>query len=86
MKDLIKLLRAKSLFEITRVSLTGNTVIRYVGTSSMTSSFVFVMQTRDKALLALEPIQVPTEIEDASESKQTEVGILILASIVVGPQ
>jgi len=56
MKDLIKLLRANSLFEITKVSLTRNAIGGYSGIDPITSSLIFIMEQGDKAFFALELI------------------------------
>ncbi|GAH93541.1 unnamed protein product, partial [marine sediment metagenome] len=54
--NLIKLLWPNSLFEISKVRLTGDTIIGYPGIGPVASSFIFVMEAGDKVFFCLEPI------------------------------
>lgn len=53
MEDLIKFFRPNWLFEISKVRLTGDTIIGYPDTSPLTSSFIFIMEAGDKLCLKI---------------------------------
>jgi len=62
-EDLIKLFWSNSLFEISKVSLTGDVIVGYSCIGSVASSSIFIVEAGDKLCLELKLIQIPTKVK-----------------------